>query len=212
MTTRLLLARHGATRANLARPYILEGLRPDSELAGVGFAQARAAGEALRTFPVGTIYSSPLRRARATAGVIAERLGVQVEIEPGLAEADVGLWAGLSWQEVERRWPGECAAFRDDPEQNGYLGGENLPQVRARVVPVVEGLVQRHAGECFLVVAHGAVNRVLLAHWLGIPLRFARRLPQDNAAFNVVEFTDGEFTVRTLNQATHLTHLLCEAA
>jgi broad specificity phosphatase PhoE len=201
---RLLLARHGATAANLCKPYTLQGLRPDSELAKAGLAQARAAGETLRAYPVAAVYSSPLRRARATASVIAERLGVPVEVEPGLVEADVGVWAGLSWEEVERRWPEECRAFRDDPERHGYLGGENLAQVRERVVPVVEGVVARHAGECVVLVGHGVVNRVLLGHWLGLPLREARRLPQDNGGFSVVEFEGGTARVRSVNESAHL--------
>jgi broad specificity phosphatase PhoE len=49
------------------------------------------------------------------------------------------------------------------------------------------------------VVSHGAVNRVLLAHWLGMGISAARTVPQDNAAINVVEFHGGEAKVRTVN-------------
>jgi broad specificity phosphatase PhoE len=211
-TTVLLLVRHGATPANLCRPYTLQGLVPDGDLAEVGIAQAEAAAAALQAFPIAKVYSSPLRRAWQTARPIAAAVGEGFAIEPGLAEADTGLWTGLTWQQVEQRWPEEYLSFRNDAERHGYLGGENMVQVRDRVLPAVEDLVSRHPEETIVAVSHGVVNRVLLAHWLGIPLRFARRLPQDNAAFNVVEFTDGECTVRTLNQATHLAHLLCEAA
>jgi broad specificity phosphatase PhoE len=203
MTT-LLLVRHGATAANLSRPSTLQGLRPDSELAPPGLEQARALGQALRSFPVVTIYSSPLRRALATAKVIGSQLGVAVVVEPGLVEADVGLWAGLSWEEVERDWPDAYRAFHDDPEQSGYLGGESLEDVRRRVLPVAERLVSSHEGESVVAVAHGAVNRVLLACWLGLPLRYARRLPQDNGGFSLVEFQGGSAQVRSLNETAHL--------
>jgi broad specificity phosphatase PhoE len=199
-TTTLILARHGATAANLRRPYTLQGLRPDSDLAPEGVAQARAAAVALRPFPIAKVYSSPLRRAWQTARAIA----ADVAAEPGLAEVDTGLWTGLTWGEIEARWPDECRAFHEDPEAHGYLGGENLAQLRARVLPVIDPLLARHAGQTVLIVGHGVVNRVLLAHWLGLPLRFARRLPQDNAGFNVVEAEGGTIKVRTLNQAGHL--------
>ena len=203
MTT-LLLVRHGATAANLCRPYTLQGLRPDSELAPPGLEQARAAGRALSAFPVVQVYSSPLRRALATAAAIGAQLGLAVVVEPGLVEADVGLWSGLSWQEVERRWPDAWRAFHDDPEHNGYLGGESLADVRSRVLPVVEQLLARHDGQCLVAVAHGAVNRVLLAGWLGLPLGHARRLPQDNGGYSVVEFEGSSARVRSLNESAHL--------
>jgi broad specificity phosphatase PhoE len=199
MTTTILLARHGATPANLCRPYTLQGLRPDADLAPEGLAQARDAGVLLRPFAITTIYSSPLRRAWETARVIAGKVRAPLVAEPGLVEIDTGDWTGLTWQEVERRWPAESSAFHDDAERNGYLGGENLSQLLRRVLPVIEALAKRHKGQTILAVSHGVVNRVLLAHWLGLPLRFARRLPQDNAAFNVVQYDDDVVKVRTVN-------------
>jgi broad specificity phosphatase PhoE len=205
--TLLLLVRHGATQANLARPYTLQGLRPDSDLAEAGVAQARAVAPALRTFAVTRAYCSPLKRARRTARLIADGLGVPLAVEGPLVEADVGLWSGLSWGEVERRWPAEYVAFREDPERHGYLGGENLAQVRDRALPAVERLAARHPGETLLIVSHGVVNRVLLAHWLGLPLRHARRLPQDNAGLNVVALGGDAAKVRTINAVAHLAEL-----
>jgi broad specificity phosphatase PhoE len=203
-TTRLILVRHGATEANLRAPYTLQGLRPDADLASEGVAQAQAAAEILGTFAIGFIYCSPLLRARRTAGLINEVLRAPLDIEPALVEVDIGRWAGLTWEEIERRWPKELRAFRDDPERRGYLRGENLADVRRRAVPAVERLIDRHTGETILVVGHGVVNRVLLAHWLGLPLRCARQLPQDNAGYSVVEFHGSEVRVRTINEAHHL--------
>src|SRR5205823_3711312 len=80
------------------------------------------------------------------------------------------------------------AAFHDDAERHGYLGGETLPQVRDRVLPAIGRIVAAHPGGTVVVVGHGVVNRVLLAHWLGLPLRYSRQLPQDNAGYSVVEF------------------------
>jgi broad specificity phosphatase PhoE len=200
MTT-LLLVRHGATAANLCRPYTLQGAQPDSPLAPEGEAQARAASNILRTFPIASMYCSPLLRARQTAEIIAENKNVPFFIEPRLIEVDTGEWTGLTWDEIARRWPVESRAFHDDAERHGYLGGENLAEVRARVLPAIEEMIASHAAETILVVCHGVVNRVLLAHWLDIPLRFARKLPQDNAGISVIDFVEGKAKVRTVNQA-----------
>ena len=200
----LFLARHGVTEANVRLPYTLQGLRPDSDLVEDGLLQARAMAGALAGRPVVRAYSSSLRRARQTAEVIAGALGVPLEVEAALAEADVGVWTGLSWEEVARRWPEESAAFHEAPDVSGYLGGENLAQVCRRALPGIERLVVRHPGETLVVVSHGVVNRVLLAHWLGLPLRHARRLPQDNGGLNTVEFRGDTARVRTVNAVAHL--------
>jgi broad specificity phosphatase PhoE len=196
--------RHGATRANVREPNVLQGSRSTSALIRRGQEQARAAARTLQVFQPSRIYCSPLRRARQTARLIAAGLGLPLAVEEALAEVDTGRWTGLSWPEIQRRWPTAYRAFREDAERHGYLGGENLAQVRDRVLPAVEALVARHPGERLVVVAHGVGNRVLLAHWLGLPLRYARRLPQENGAFNLVEFRGTTAQVRTLNSAAHL--------
>jgi broad specificity phosphatase PhoE len=202
--TKLFLVRHGATAANLAKPYKLLGSKPDSELAREGMEQARAAGEALLGAGANRVYCSPLKRARLSAEIMAGVLGLPVRVEPRLIEADVGLWAGLTWEEIEQRWPTEARGFHENAERNGYLGGENYAQVLERTLPVVEHLVREHEGESLVLVGHGVVNRVLLAHWLGQPLHHARGLPQDNAGINVIEFRDGRAAVLAINAKDHL--------
>jgi broad specificity phosphatase PhoE len=202
--TVLIFVRHGATLANVHRPYLLQGLRPNLDLTDAGRRQARAAAAALRDYPISRVYCSPLKRAVQTAEPIAGALGLPVQRHKGFLEADLGLWSGLTWPEVERHWPEESRAFREDAERCGYLGGENLAEVRNRVLPAVEELAEGHDGEMVAVVGHGVVNRVLLAHWLGLPLRCARRLPQENGGFSIVDWDGGGASVRTLNAVRHL--------
>ncbi|MFO0879127.1 MAG: histidine phosphatase family protein [Gemmataceae bacterium] len=202
--TTLVLVRHGATAANLKQPYTLQGMRPDSDLAPEGLAQARAVARALAGCGATQVVASPLRRAWQTAQPIAETLQVELVSEPGLVEIDTGIWTGLTWEEIEARWPAESAAFHDDAERHGYLGGENLGQLRDRLLPVVERLAERHAGQTLVLVSHGVVIRALLAHWIGIPLRYARRLPNDNTGVSRVTVEGKKFKVRTVNQAEHL--------
>src|SRR5882757_7859448 len=109
----LILVRHGATRANVSRPYLLQGARPDAEMVEEGIRQADAAARALGRYRFARVHCSPLRRALRTAERIAQRAEVPIESDEDLVEADVGLWSGLSWEEIERRWPGPCHAFHD---------------------------------------------------------------------------------------------------
>ena len=136
--TTLILVRHGATTANVCRPYVLQGLGPDSELIDLGIAQAgrRASSPGLPDRP-GVLFAPEAGPADAqviTASLPCRSNGSRVWSRPTRASGPA--WAGA---EIEQRWPEEFRAFQEDPERHGYLGGENLAQVRGRVLPADRG-------------------------------------------------------------------------
>ena len=87
MTGPVLLARHGQTERNAEGRY--QGSL-DSPLTSVGRAQARATAEAMRGRGVQRLMCSPLGRARHTARVVAEAVGLAVEVDAELAEFSIG--------------------------------------------------------------------------------------------------------------------------
>jgi broad specificity phosphatase PhoE len=204
----MLLARHGATSANLSRPYILQGQGVDLPLDPLGVEQAEALANCLAKEQIQAVYSSPLQRARDTAERAGRHHRLTPVIVPEITEANAGLWEGKSWDEICRDWPEQRQKHDEDPAANGYPQGETFVDVRDRVVPVLESLAARHRGETILVVAHNVVNRAALAHWLGLPIRYSRKLPQHNAAFNVLVFEEPKTRVHTINVNKHLVGLL----
>jgi len=210
MTT-LYLVRHGATAANELRPYVLQGRRTDQPLTENGEQQAAAVGRVLSSQTIDHVYCSPLLRARQTAAAIAEHRRLPIQTIPAITECDVGEWEGLTWDEIERRNPDECRAFHADPIVNGYFGGETYQQIFDRVRPAFDELYRRHAGESFVVVAHNVVNRVYLAHLLGMELRRCRDIVQNNCGVNVITHDGNRPQVQTLNTAFHLSETAVRA-
>lgn len=206
----IILVRHGATASNLAKPAVLQGCHVDDGLAPLGVQQAAAVARALANRTIAAVYSSPLRRSMETAGAIAQCHNLIVKPVRELREVDVGQWEQFSWPEIERRWPAEHRDFMNDPARCGYLGGENFNDVCERCAPMLDLLTFGAADETVVVIGHNTVNRVLLAHWLEIPLQWARRLPQANAAYNVVVLRNGTTRVRSINVTEHLTGILTE--
>lgn len=205
--TIVVLVRHAATEVNLQNPAVLQGARVDPGLSPLGRRQAAALAAALAPLPIKAVYSSSLLRAKETADPIAERHGLAVSVVPEIAEVDVGVWEGQSWQQIERRWPTEHRHFLEAPERSGYLGGENFAQVLERSARAVDALTQRHLFQTIVIVGHNTVNRVLLADWLGLPLVCARKIPQSNAGYNIVAFARHAVAVRTINVVAHLAGL-----
>lgn len=204
----LILARHGATGLNLMRPFVLQGRSIDPELSELGIKQAEALANAVADLKPQALYSSSMLRAVQTADAIAKTTALTVEKVHEIIECDIGTWEGLTWEQVKERYPAEHAHFSAEPGETPYLGGESFAMCRDRALPVLQKLAVRHADQTWVVMCHNVVNRALLAHWMGIPQKYARPLPQANCSFNVVEFHDGKAQVRTIGSALHLSGLL----
>lgn len=202
--TLIFLVRHGATEHNLAVPIRLQGNSIDGDLVQVGIEQARALSTVLGSLPIRAVYSSTMRRARQTAAIVAEPHQLTAEPLEGLHEVAVGQWEGLSWVEVQARYPKEFAAFFVNPAEAAYLGGESYADVLRRARPVFDEVIQRHPGEAVVIVAHNVVNRVLVADCLGLPLERAKLLHQSNCCINEIRCLPGITDVRSVNNDSHV--------
>ncbi|MCH8830223.1 MAG: histidine phosphatase family protein [Planctomycetes bacterium] len=205
--THLYLIRHGATDANLQRPYVLQGQGIDHELSETGRQQAAAVAEFLATMTVQNVYSSGMKRAVETAEMIAEQHRLSVDKIDALAEVDVGVWEGRDWDSIMREFPAAYRDFMDDPGENPYLGGESYADVLRRIRPPLQQLLRDHPGQTIVVVAHNVVNRVYLSELLGIELRKAKDIRQTNTGINVIRYRRGETELLTLNAHFHLANL-----
>ncbi len=154
--TTIYLVRHAETVWNA------EGRcqgRADAPFSACGEAQLRQLAAELRDVSFDAAYTSPLARARATAEAVLAGRHLRAAQIPELAEIDYGVLQGTRFSE----WPtGLHEAWRADPWQIAFEGGESLRDVRARVTPVFQRIVSAHPGETVLVSAHGHVNRILL--------------------------------------------------
>jgi broad specificity phosphatase PhoE len=159
--------------------------RSDIELNARGQAQVEAVAEALRGLPVQAVLSSPQRRTQQTAEAIARAHQLPVRTEPALAEVWLGRWQGMTWNEI-----------KDDPDVARYLADpshvcdafEPGTSVHERVVELVEGR-RSDTEEGVVLVSHGDPLRILLAHYLSLPLAAYRRLEIAPASVSVLRFS-----------------------
>lgn len=208
---RLLLARHGETAWNAAGRY--QG-QEDIALSPVGEAQARALGERLRDVRIDRAVASPLSRAARTAELaLGDDRAALLRYDDGFKEIAHGEWEGLLAGEIRERDPERAAAWRDAPHEVLMPGGESLQHVLDRAWPALvracEGL---DADATLLVVAHDAVNRVILCRVLGLPLARLWRFRQAPTTLNLLEGPSVDtLDVVRLNDCAHHTPLFGEA-
>jgi broad specificity phosphatase PhoE len=202
--TTLFLVRHGATDANLQRPYVLQGRGMDLPLNETGQRQAQCVRKLFEGMAVTAIYSSPLRRAFDTARAIAEPHRLEVVKIDNLIEADVGKWEGMAWEQIRLEYPQAYADFQRDQSEFPYLGGESYPDVAVRALPVLTELLEKHAGRSIVAVAHNVVIRACAATLLGVPLSRAKDLNQNNGGVSVLRRENGRTDLMTLNSVFHI--------
>jgi alpha-ribazole phosphatase len=172
----------------------------DVALSAAGLAQAAALAERLGAEPIEAVYASDLLRARQSATPLAAARGTGVVAVPPLREIGMGRWEGLTFAEIHAREPELCDRWLADPFTIPFPEGEDLTDLRARAVPALQTLVERHAGGRIAVVAHGGTNRVILGEALGLPLGNILRLAQDYAGWSLIEYRGGAAVVHSVNQ------------
>jgi broad specificity phosphatase PhoE len=172
----------------------------DIALSPAGLVQAAALAERLGVEPIEAVYASDLLRAQQSAGPLAAARGMGVIAVPPLREMAMGRWEGLTFAEIRAREPELCDRWLADPFRMPFPDGEGLAELRARAMPALRELVERHAGRRIAVVAHGGTNRVILAEALGLPLGNIFRLALDYAAWSLIEYRGDGAVVHAVNQ------------
>lgn len=180
----------------------------DPPLSERGREEAAALRDALRGTPLRAVYSSPLARARQTAKIVAKPHELPVVFCDDLREFSVGVWEGLTTEEIEQHHSALLHQWWDAPHLTRIPGGETLEELRGRSVVAIEEVRRRHPGESVAVVAHGGVNKMILLTTLGAPLASYYRIQQTNGCVNVLEYEGDHIRVLILNETAHLSGIV----
>jgi broad specificity phosphatase PhoE len=183
----LYLVRHGQTRYNVE--HRLPGQLPGIPLNDEGVRQVERLGETMREIPLSGAVTSPLERAYQTATIVLRGHDVLLRTDPRLMDTNVGRWAGQTIGDVAKSDP-EWRRFVHRPTQPPP-GIEGFYQVLARAVAAAEDA--RHdetLGRHIVLVAHADVIKLLIAHYLRLPIEGAGWLTIDNASVTALAFAD----------------------
>jgi len=202
MKTELYLVRHGQTLWNQQRR--LQG-QMDSALTQEGLKQAESLADRLNGKKIDAIYASDLGRTMLTARIVSAKLnGMQVYPDVRLRERNFGIFHGLNWEEIMRRFPEEGKLEKSGIAEYIIPEGESRIQVMERSLEFLSEIGFKHAGKSILAVTHGGVVSSLVRFVMHIPLDAPRRFFLPNTALNIFEFNDSEWFVKTLGDISFL--------
>ena len=191
---RIALVRHGEADESV-RGRCCGSLDPP--LSDDGRRQMRRAGRLLERLAPAAVYASPRQRARD--GARALDLAAPLVVDDRLREIDFGLLEGLTYDEVADRYPDIWRRWMQAPLDVAFPQGERFDVFSHRVDLAVADLTARHPGDAIVVVAHGGVNRLILARALGLDLRHMFRLQQTCGAASLIDYYGDEAIVQAMN-------------
>jgi ribonuclease H / adenosylcobalamin/alpha-ribazole phosphatase len=205
--TTFRLLRHGETAHTRAKRFSGSG-GADPSLSDAGRAQAEAAASMLAARGgIDAVVSSPLARTRETADVVAATLGLEVQVDDGVAECAFGDWEGLTFAEVELTWPDALAAWLASTAV-APPGGESFDEVSRRVRRSRDQVLETWPGRTVLVVSHVTPIKTFVRLALDAPGSALYRMELAPASLTTVAwFSDGNASLRSFNEVGHLDSL-----
>ncbi len=196
--TRVYLARHGQVENFAAGVY---NGQTDVPIDDVGRDQMYSLLEKVRDRGITAVYCSDLSRNVEGAEIIAGGLNLSYEKLPGIRERNFGEWEGLTYEEIGKNSPELFEWWQKDV--TGVRppgGGESSHDLSERALKTYLPLIENHRGESICIIAHGGVNRIILAHATKLDLRHIFRFDQGFGCLNVIDYyEDGFAHVKLMN-------------
>jgi broad specificity phosphatase PhoE len=203
---KFIIVRHGESTCNQSKTYTGQTESPLTEL---GILQAKITGEYLyQNYKIDLVYSSDLSRAIDTAKAFTEKTGQQVIADKNLREFDLGLWAGKTFEEVDKLFPKTAKLFKKDLANSYADGGESYAQFQSRVKKAFEEIASKNDGKTVAVFTHGGVVRALYSAWNNFSADQVNSSPKfSNSSITVVEYSNGKPIFNLINYDKHLGEL-----
>lgn len=202
LAEKILLVRHGQTDWNVDGRW--QGILPVG-LNEQGWAQARALASTLKGREIGAIYSSDLPRAFETATVIGSAVGLVPHTDMRLREFNLGVFQGLTREQIEERFPEEWQNFRTDYWNYVVHQGESRRALQLRVQQAFEAISAQSAAKEVVLVSHGGSIRMLLLALFPSDAAVAD-VHIENTSVTTLERIETGWRLAGLAETTHLNH------
>lgn len=182
---KLVLVRHGQTDFNVK--HLLPGQLPGIPLNEEGRSEAQATATGLSGLPLTAIIASPLERTLETAGFISAGRNLTIQQDRDLLDTDYGRFSGQNYEDLDKSDPAWARFVTEPTFAPG--GVESFALVQRRAVRAAERWrFANGEGEWVALVTHADLVKLIIAHYLRIPLDSVPLFSIDNAAVSLLAF------------------------
>ncbi len=204
---KIYFVRHAEAMGNVKE--FFQG-RTDCEISPKGARQLECLAERFKDIPIEKIYSSPLKRTMSTAEAVNKYHGFEIIRDEQLVEINGGVWEGMPWVEIPKRYPKEYDVWENRMYDFEIENGESVRQVYERMKSAVTAIAKENHGRTIAVVSHGCAIRTYLCYAMGMSIEQLKEVGwSDNTAVSLVEYDDSLVPkIVFRNDNTHLTEEL----
>ncbi len=122
------------------------------------------------------IYTSSSLRAIQSARIISKSLKKDFEILDDIHERRAGIWGGLTFKQIEEKYPEMFEKYNKNPDSYWPEDGETIEDLNIRVEDILNPLVKKSFQKRLLIITHTGVIRSAVRQALCIPLEFQKRV------------------------------------
>jgi probable phosphoglycerate mutase len=204
----ILLVRHGESApASETEPFPLVDGHGDPPLDPVGHEQAQRVADRLEHEDIGAIYVTTLCRTVQTAAPLAERLGIEPQVEADLREVHLGDWEGGMFRKHVAEGHPMAIKMLEEQRWDAIPGAEAGDVFADRVRAGIERVAKAHPDQLVVVVVHGGVIGSVMAQASGATRGFAF-VGSDNGAISRIVVSGDRWIIRGFNDTGHLDQLV----
>lgn len=165
---KIIFIRHGATSySEEKRLYDSPDYPPLNEL---GKEETQKITQWLKkTCPsVDAIYTSSALRSIQSANIIAKNYKIDFEILENLQERKAGIWGGLTFAQIQKKYPDMFKEYKKNPSEFVIEGAESPNEINLRVNKTVSKIIKKNAYKTVLVITHAGVIQSAISDALQI--------------------------------------------
>ena len=200
--TKVLLIRHGHVEG--IEPQRFRG-RADLPLTRRGQIQAQAVARRIASeWSATALYTSPMQRCIATGAAIGQACGLEPRTLDDLNDIHYGAWQYKTYEDMKDADPQLFAAWFATPHLVRFPEGDSLQDLLARSADALRFVLEMHADETVVLVAHDSTNRALLLQLVDQPLSAYWRIRQAPCCLNEIELRAGRVAILGINETQHL--------
>ncbi len=193
----IIFLRHGQAKNNTER--ILAGRTEGVPLTDAGIKQAKDTAQLLKHMNISAIYSSPIERAKHTAEIAGKSNSLDVTIDDRLNELDMGKFTGMQYDEIFKSHGNVFMKFYNGELEIAHNGVETFPDVKKRILGIVDHVIEKHPDENVLLVTHMDPIKAMLSTIVDLSPANLSELIIANASLNIFREKDRKFSLSGLN-------------
>ena len=193
----IIFLRHGQAKNNTER--ILAGRTEGVPLTDTGIKQSEHTAQLLEHMNISTIYSSPIERAKHTAEIVGKHNSLDVIIDDRLNELDMGKFTGMPYDEIFQSHGNVFMKFYNGELEIAHNGVETFPDVKKRILGIIDHVIEKHSDENILFVTHMDPIKAMLSTVVDLSPTNLYELIIANASLNIFREKDRKFSLSGLN-------------